>query len=94
MGSPGFVAPEVVLGRPHTPAMDIYSLGTVLFILLVGRKPFNLKQTQDLSYCKLSLAEAPGLQDARCVIIFLICKRIIVAHYMVPPWDLDVLPKY
>lgn len=65
MGSPGFVAPEVVLGRPHTPAMDIYSLGTVLFILLVGRKPFNLKQTQDLSYCKLSLQEAPGLQDAR-----------------------------
>ena len=65
LGSPGFVAPEVILHGPHTPAMDVFSLGIVLFIMLVGRKPFNIPQCEDLSYCQLPLADAPGLQDPR-----------------------------
>ena len=36
LGSPGFVAPEVVAGGVHTPAMDVFSLGVLLFIMLVG----------------------------------------------------------
>ncbi len=52
----------------HTPAMDVFSLGIVLFIMLVGRKPFNIQQCEDLSYCQLALADAPGLQDPRCAL--------------------------
>ena len=66
LGSPGFVAPEVVLREPHTPAMDVFSLGVVLFIMLVGRKPFSVKQCECLSYADIRLADAPGLADARC----------------------------
>ena len=66
LGSPGFVAPEVVQKQPHTPAMDVFSLGVVLFIMLVGRKPFSVKQCEDLSYADTELAAAPGLADARC----------------------------
>jgi hypothetical protein len=36
LGSPGFVAPEIVAGGVHSPAMDVFSLGVLLFIMLVG----------------------------------------------------------
>ena len=55
MGSPGFVAPEIIMHEPHTPAMDIFSLGIVLFIMLVGRKPFNIKDIEHLAYCNMDL---------------------------------------
>lgn len=62
MGSPGFVAPEIVADGPHTPAMDVWSAGVILFILLVGRKPFNLKDSSSLRYAYQPLLSAPGLQ--------------------------------
>lgn len=65
LGSPGFVSPEVVRNRAHTPAMDVYSLGVVLFVMVVGRKPFSLRQCETLAYGKLPIEEAPGLQDSR-----------------------------
>jgi serine/threonine protein kinase len=43
LGSPGFVSPEVVHDAPHEPSMDIFSLGVVLFVMLVGRKPFSFQ---------------------------------------------------
>lgn len=53
------------MNQEHTPAMDVFSLGVVLFIMLVGRKPFNIKECENLTYCNLNLMDAPGLQDAR-----------------------------
>lgn len=61
------MAPEIILNQRHTPAMDVFSLGVVLFIMLVGRKPFNIKECENLSYCNLDLRVAPGLEDPRCV---------------------------
>jgi len=46
-GTPGFVAPEVVnikdLKSTYDPVCDMYSLGLIFHILLVGRSPFNGK---------------------------------------------------
>ena len=50
LGSPGFVAPEIVMDMPHALSMDIFSLGVVLFIMLVGRKPFNIADSESLAY--------------------------------------------
>ena len=65
LGSAGFVAPEIIKGAEHTPAMDVFSMGVMLFIMLVGRKPFQLEDSEKLRYAKMSLSDAPGLKDPR-----------------------------
>ncbi len=40
-GTPGYIAPEVILSQPADPRSDIYSLGAVLYFLLCGRSAFE-----------------------------------------------------
>ncbi len=49
VGTPRFMAPEQALGEPVTPATDLYSLGSLLYWMLLGRAPFqNHRGTQAL----------------------------------------------
>lgn len=45
------------------PAMDVYSLGVLLFVMLVGKKPWDAQRSHTLQYAVLRTAEAPGLAD-------------------------------
>lgn len=45
--------------------MDVFAVGVILFVLLVGRKPFNIADSESLSYCAMTLADCPGMQDPR-----------------------------
>jgi YVTN family beta-propeller protein len=40
-GTPDYVAPEQIRKGPLNPAVDVYSLGCVLFECLTGQKPFS-----------------------------------------------------
>ncbi|MEO7432950.1 MAG: protein kinase [Dokdonella sp.] len=41
VGTPGYLSPEVCLGKPVDQRSDIFSLGIVLFEMLTGKMPFN-----------------------------------------------------
>jgi hypothetical protein len=45
IGTPAYMAPEQALGREVGPAADLYSLGIIAWELLIGRVPFEDKDT-------------------------------------------------
>lgn len=43
VGTPGYIAPEVISNGEYSPKSDIFAMGVILFILLSGRMPFSGK---------------------------------------------------
>ncbi|MGH8880377.1 MAG: serine/threonine-protein kinase, partial [Stackebrandtia sp.] len=41
LGTPGYLAPEQIIGRPAVPAGDVFSLGSVMLMAATGRDPFE-----------------------------------------------------
>ena len=42
-GTPGYIAPEVFLGKPYTDKGDVFSLGVIYYSMVTGRSPFRGK---------------------------------------------------
>jgi len=50
MGTPGYLAPEVIEGRPSGPAADIHSWGATIAYAATGRPPFGTGSFEAIFY--------------------------------------------
>ena len=62
VGTPGYLSPEVCLGKPIDQRSDIFSLGIVMFEMLTGRTPFSDESPLGLML-EVVKAEMPDVQQ-------------------------------
>ncbi len=59
MMTPEYASPEQVRGETMTTASDVYSLGVILYELLVGQKPYRLTSRQPAAIARAITEEVP-----------------------------------
>ena len=57
--TPQYASPEQVLGNPITTASDTYSLGVLLYLLLTGALPYELKELTTAEMVRVICEEPP-----------------------------------
>ena len=96
-GSPWYVAPEILTGRPYDASVDMWSIGVITYILLSGYPPFHhenqailfrkIKECQyrfDAPYWDNVSAEAKDL--IRRLLVLQPLRRLTVEQVLSHPW--------
>jgi serine/threonine-protein kinase len=59
LGSPQYMAPEQIVGKPFDHRADLFALGLVLYEMLTGVKPFAGEDIPDLTFKVANMAATP-----------------------------------
>lgn len=54
MGTAQYLAPELALGKPATPASDLYAMGIIAFEAVVGKRPFTAASAVDIAISQVN----------------------------------------
>ncbi|MFE3058750.1 protein kinase [Nocardia sp. NPDC059239] len=67
VGSPAFIAPEILEGDPATAASDIYSLGATLFCAVTGHAAFERRKGEQVvaQFLRITTQPVPDLRGGR-----------------------------
>jgi serine/threonine protein kinase len=58
VGSAAYAAPEILANEQYVgPATDVWSLGVIMYTLLVGKQPFDHSGNQATFFLKVQAAE-------------------------------------
>jgi serine/threonine protein kinase len=55
IGTPGYMAPEQIVGKPADHRSDLYALGVILWECVVGKKLWELYDLQELAQAQLTV---------------------------------------
>ena len=96
-GTPGYCAPEVLNGESYTPAVDLWSIGVIAYILLCGYEPFY-GETEREMYTRIMKCDYefdspwwdPVSENAKDLVSKLLIKdankRLTAAQVLQHPW--------
>eukprot|EP00501_MAST-03F_sp_TOSAG23-6_P000973 GSMAST32.ASY1.ANO1.1009.1 assembled CDS len=103
-GTPGYVAPEILVGRGYSEAVDMWSFGVIVYVLLCGYPPFYdddheemLRMVRTASY-KFPDLEWDNISDAaKDLIMKLLTRdeeaRLTAKQVMKHPWMIQDIPE-
>ena len=89
VGTPSYVSPEQITSKVVGPPSDIYSLGVVLYELLVGQKPFSGTDFQQVLHAHLM--QAPPPLPPRLTAFQLLLDRMLAKDPAARPQDMNAL---
>jgi len=100
VGSPEYASPELVNKKPYSTEVDVWAMGVILYVLVVGHHPFtapNVHQTfQRIRYEQVKLPDYVPL-PLRDLIQRMLhkdsAKRLTIAEIRRHPWFLNAQPK-
>ncbi len=77
VGTPGYMAPEQILGQEPDPAADLYSLGVVLYEACCGKLPYQAESSFELLSKQLEQEPAPlqGPPVELCQLVMALLSR-------------------
>ncbi|XP_072317016.1 serine/threonine-protein kinase Sgk2b [Eucyclogobius newberryi] len=94
-GTPEYLAPEVLQGQPYSPAVDWWSLGSVLFEMLFSLPPFYSQNKADMfeNILHAPLKVPSGASEAACSLLEGLLDRDVTTR-LGGSADMDELQKH